>query len=460
MKRKNGRLRQNKLKDNGHEVVFNGLVEQIKSKLAYNQALVVVRVIDRNDNEPQIKHLTIDGQLVFAVDWQTPLLQPIGRVSAYDPDEQPKQLQFYLEGESSSLFSINSTSGVIQLMKSLQTENSDEYSLSVSVSDGEHTVQTPITIYKLQPGTNIALLVINKSEDQVDVLNFVRYLNALLPSFDVNILVKQVYIGDNGIADPKRTHLLVYAQDKQTRIPLTAIRLKELIDSSLIQSEQQHSDSSIQNLKISDSPLQYLASVQVPDYNVWSSTSSFKLNSTEIVKKILLSISAFLIFGICTMLYLLLRCCKRKQELITKSDLEYMVDSHIAGPRPYNVELITRKAMQNAQNLLKLPEPIEDYTMTPESRATMLASSGIYSSNSGSLGGPLRRTNRETLESDNNEEPEYSPTIPKNQRIKNNYNSGEISSETLRSEAEEINDSTKKESPQTFPSDNSKELRN
>jgi len=78
------------------------------------------------------------------------------------------------------------------------------------------------------------------------------------------------------------------------------------------------------------------------------------------------------------MLYLLLRCCKRyknnffnkkiffrKQELITKSDLEYMVDSQIAGPRPYNVELITRKAMQNAQNAtLRLPEPVEDCTLT------------------------------------------------------------------------------------------------
>jgi len=42
-----------------------------------------------------------------------------------------------------------------------------------------------------------------------------------------------------------------------------------------------------------------------------------------------------------------------------------MVDSQIAGPRPYNVELITRKAMQNAQNAtLRLPEPVEDCTLT------------------------------------------------------------------------------------------------
>uniref|UniRef100_A0A914LYM9 Cadherin domain-containing protein n=2 Tax=Meloidogyne incognita TaxID=6306 RepID=A0A914LYM9_MELIC len=492
LKRKNGinrGVKQNNLKE-GREVAFNGLVEQIKAKLADNQALIVIRVIDQNDNEPKINHLTSDRQIVFAVDWQTPVLQPIGRIQAFDPDEQPKQLQFYLEGDNSKLFSINSTSGVIQLMKSLQIENSDEYYLSVCVSDGEHTIQTPLTIYRLQPGTNIALLVINKPVDQVDVLNVVRHLNALLPSLDVDVLVKQVYIGENGLADPKRTHLLVYAQDKQTRIPLAANKLKELLESSLAQSASSDTNSpSIPNLKIADSPLQFLASVQVPDYGVWSSTAPFRLNPTEII---LLSVSAFLVFGICTMLYLLLRCCKRKQELITKSDLEYMVDSQIAGPRPYNVELITRKAMQNAQNAtLRLPEPVEDCTLTPESRATMLASSGIYSG--GNLGGPLRRTNRVTTtesslseegtppqfsrsnmsneqlirgqqngglygRNGDPEEPEYSPTIPRHQRLQNNYESGEQSPETMRSEAEEINVSPPEECPPPPPSSSPPEL--
>jgi hypothetical protein len=67
------------------------------------------------------------------------------------------------------------------------------------------------------------------------------------------------------------------------------------------------------------------------------------------------------------MLFTLLRCCKRRQELITKSDLEYMVDSGVsaAGPRPYNVELITRKAAQAAEIAgRRLPEPQEQCTMT------------------------------------------------------------------------------------------------
>jgi hypothetical protein len=112
-----------------------------------------------------------------------------------------------------------------------------------------------------------------------------------------------------------------------------------------------------------------------------------------------------------------------------------MVDSQLAGPRPYNVELITRKAMQNATATLKLPEPIEDCTMTlnlfnfykkykfyyfrPESRASMFASSGIYSGGGNSLGGPLKRTNRVTTESlsDEGTPPQFSRSNMSNEQL-------------------------------------------
>ena len=94
----------------------------------------------------------------------------------------------------------------------------------------------------------------------------------------------------------------------------------------------------------------------------------------------LLAVSALLVFCVCAMLFMLLRCCKRsshpsplfhqmicrRQELISKSDLEYMVDSQVAsaGPRPYNVELITRKAAQAAQIASRrMAEPLEECTM-------------------------------------------------------------------------------------------------
>lgn len=62
----------------GRELLFNGLVErkaacvlcllnlnfaEAKAKLADNQALVLVRVLDRNDNAPQLQQLTSEGQI-------------------------------------------------------------------------------------------------------------------------------------------------------------------------------------------------------------------------------------------------------------------------------------------------------------------------------------------------------------------------------------------------------------
>jgi hypothetical protein len=180
---------------------------------------------------------------VFSVDWQAPVLQPIGRVQAHDPDEHAR-LQFSLEGDEDGVFAINASSGVLQLMKSLQNEPKDEFKMTVVVGDGEHVVRAPLMVcgvflwfplhgkaplqvYKLQPGTNIALLVINQPVEKVDVLRAVRHLNMLLAGLEVEVLIKQVYIGEDGLADPRRTHLLVYALDKKSRVPIPATRLKE-----------------------------------------------------------------------------------------------------------------------------------------------------------------------------------------------------------------------------------------
>lgn len=41
-----------------------------------------------------------------------------------------------------------------------------------------------------------------------------------------------------------------------------------------------------------------------------------------------------------------------------------MVDSIETGPRPYNVELITRKTAQDILSARPLPDPYEEVTMT------------------------------------------------------------------------------------------------
>jgi hypothetical protein len=64
--------------------------------------------------------------------------------------------------------------------------------------------------------------------------------------------------------------------------------------------------------------------------------------------------------------------------MITEADINYMVDSHLAGPRPYNVQLITRKAAQEVLSSRPLPEPKEENTMSVEARAAMIVASGVY----------------------------------------------------------------------------------
>lgn len=103
------------------------------------------------------------------------------------------------------------------------------------------------------------------------------------------------------------------------------------------------------------------------------------------------------------------------------------MDSQVAnaGPRPYNVELITRKAAQAAQIASRrMAEPLEECTMrwqnakpififSAESRATLVVSSGVYGTSgggSGQLGGPLRRTAR-TMESNSSSVSAESPAI-------------------------------------------------
>lgn len=61
-------------------LVFNNVISVVKKKLAPNQALVLVRVLDENDNPPTFIRLNAQNQYVFTVDWQAPLLQPIARV--------------------------------------------------------------------------------------------------------------------------------------------------------------------------------------------------------------------------------------------------------------------------------------------------------------------------------------------------------------------------------------------
>ncbi|KAI1713320.1 CRE-CDH-12 protein [Ditylenchus destructor] len=221
-------------------------------------------------------------------------------------------------------------------------------------------------LYKLQPGVNIVIVESDQPVDKVDELLIVRQLSAGL-DLDVRVLLKQVYIGEDGHADPARSHLLVYALDRLSRIPLDASSLKSMLEERLPAMKQKSSgDGSDQ--------ITHLGRVSAP-----LNGSQFQLSIAEYV---LLGVSAVLLVAACCLLFLMLRCCKKRQ-MAAKADLEYMVDSEQAGPRPYNVELITRKMAQSILASRPLPDPYEEVTMTPESRATMIATASTFNQRDG-----------------------------------------------------------------------------
>uniref|UniRef100_A0A915E6W0 Cadherin domain-containing protein n=1 Tax=Ditylenchus dipsaci TaxID=166011 RepID=A0A915E6W0_9BILA len=322
-----------------------------------------------NDNSPMFARLTPDGLYVFPVDWQASMLQAVARVQAFDPDEKSNLTYRFTHSLADEFFALNQTSGVISVIKSLMDTGDEVFNLEVAVSDGTNEARAPVKLYKLQPGTNIVIVESDQSVDKIDELQVVRQLSAAL-DLDVRVLVKQVYIGEDGHPNTAKSHLLVYALDKLSKVPVDAVTLKSMLDAQLPKMKQL---ASVGN-KPGAEMILHLVSVTAP-----LSGSQFHLSFAEFL---LLGVSGVLLLMACCLLFLLLRCCKRRQ-MLTKTDLEYMVDSDSAGPRPYNVDLITRKMAQSILSARPLPDPREEVTMTPESRATMIrhSSSGLYTSN-------------------------------------------------------------------------------
>jgi hypothetical protein len=118
-------------------------VSVTKNKLADNQALVVVRVIDENDNPPVFQKRNPNNEYVFNVDWQANILRPIARIEVHDPDEK-SQLKYSISPEDS--FMINATHGVIYVKKSLSGLEQEVFDLVVSVSDGKNEISTPVKV--------------------------------------------------------------------------------------------------------------------------------------------------------------------------------------------------------------------------------------------------------------------------------------------------------------------------
>ncbi|XP_064092540.1 cadherin-related tumor suppressor-like [Macrobrachium nipponense] len=99
----------------------------------YDTATVTISIMDINDNAP----VFLDSPyLVYVMENMAALPAPIATVTAFDADNPPYNRVNYLvkEGDK-SVFSVNATSGQINLLRALDREDRDHYTLTVVAMD-------------------------------------------------------------------------------------------------------------------------------------------------------------------------------------------------------------------------------------------------------------------------------------------------------------------------------------
>ncbi|VDM84429.1 unnamed protein product, partial [Strongylus vulgaris] len=253
-----------------------------------------VRVLDENDNAPAFLHGTDDDDALIAVVDWQARLFSPIIRLEATDADEHPQLSYSISGKDSDYFLVNATSGLVVLAKSIADYAGESFQLTATVTDGLHIVPTPLRIYMISPSSSLVQLTANVPHSQVDQRSVERMLNEL-NGLDNRLLIKQPFVDQQGHADPTRSHLFVYALDRKTKIPY----LKEdLAKSHLF---------------------------------VYALDRKTKIP------------------------YLKEDLAKRRA--IATSDREYMVSS-LAGPRPYDVEEVTRTTAQRVLSARPLPDPM------------------------------------------------------------------------------------------------------
>ena len=116
-------------------------VKVTDTKDASETKTIVVKITDVNEAP------TIDDETI-TVSEDTPIGTPVDTVKATDPDDDPKysELVYTVVGGDSSVFKVDSTTGVVTLIDSLDYEEKSEYTLVVEVFDGEFRDTATVTI--------------------------------------------------------------------------------------------------------------------------------------------------------------------------------------------------------------------------------------------------------------------------------------------------------------------------
>ncbi|EFP06176.1 CRE-CDH-12 protein [Caenorhabditis remanei] len=307
----------------------DALVEQSASKLSPWQTIVVVTVLDDNDNAPVFLHLLSDSTLAGVVDQNANVMTPVTHLQARDLDVTPANLKFGLEGDGVDHFLINSTNGLIQLGRSLEKSQISHFELQATVTDGRHTVHVPLNIYVLSVDTNVVQLTKDTPQSDIDPNDVEQKLTKIL-GLDTRILVAQPFVGDDGKTDMKKSHVFVYSMDNSK--PIGRDELRRLLTA--------HSDE-LYPMNISSVSL----------------LSTGNTGTQTLLTVILLVVLVALLLFICALIML----CAKRRARNTSGVMEgaYMINSVGSGPRPYDVENITRATAQTVLAGRPLPDPQE-----------------------------------------------------------------------------------------------------
>jgi len=104
---------------------------------------VKVSVLDKNDSPPKI----LDTPLMYTVSEDLEIGQTIATIRATDPDpDSMGSMIFLLTDGHDGKFSLESTTGKLQLQDTLDRETKSKYDIRVRVGDGVQYTETNVVI--------------------------------------------------------------------------------------------------------------------------------------------------------------------------------------------------------------------------------------------------------------------------------------------------------------------------